>query len=86
MGRTLALVPITIAIIVPSELAPALVVLIGRAIGQYRPFRVVRLAGLRMCAGRFGTRSIHDTIVAGVIGWGWSVGTGSGSATRRTSR
>jgi len=67
MGRALALVPIPVAFTAPTGFTPGLVVLIGRPIGQYRRL-LLTLAGTVMCAGRFGARYVHVTIVVGMLG------------------
>ena len=59
----LAVVPIAVALI-RLRFPPTRLVFVGRSIGQRRPFLIVG-----MCAACEAVRSIHDAIVASVIGW-----------------
>jgi hypothetical protein len=60
--RPLALVPVTLTL-VGLRLPPALVPFVGWPVGQHRRFVL-----LATCAAREAGRSIHDAIVAIVIG------------------
>src|SRR5262249_33525453 len=59
----LAVVPIAVALI-RLRFPPTRLVFVGRSIGQRRPFLIVGV-----CAACEAARSIHDAIVASVIGW-----------------
>jgi len=63
VGRALALVPVTVAL-VRLRFPPARLLFVGWPVGQHGRFLVAAV-----CAAREAARSSHDAIVAIVLGW-----------------